>query len=153
MRSVRFLTFSLLPFLFFIISCSTPIQSKSRSVPSEPDRNEKDAFHQEVINSYYDFDDILVPKGMKLVPKSCLLFETPQLKAGLLQFEGRVEPVSLFNFFINNMPKDSWQLSSYVKYGRYIIVFEKPDKNCVISINEVTLKTLLQIWVTPRLAQ
>ena len=150
---MRNLAFILLPFLFFIISCGTTIQSRSKSVSSEPVQKTKDASYQETVNSYYDFDDILVPKGMKLVPKSCLLFETPQLKAGLLHFEGRVEPVSLFNFFINNMPKDNWQLSSYVKYGRYIIVFEKPDKDCVISINEMTLKTMLQIWVTPRLAQ
>ena len=84
------------------------------------------------------------------VPKLSLLFETPELKAGVIFFEGRVDPVSLFNFFMTNMPKDNWQLRSYFKYGRYIMVFEKADKDCIVSINEKTLTTELEMWITPR---
>lgn len=106
---------------------------------------------KEPVNFYYDFDDVLVPKEMKLNPKESLLFETPHVKAGLVKFSGRVEPVSLFNFFRTNMPKDGWQMRSYFKYGRYIIVFEKPEKDCIISITEGTLNTALEIWITPRI--
>ena len=101
-------------------------------------------------NFYYDFDDVLVPKEMELNAKESLMFETPHVKAGLLSFSGRVEPVSLFNFFRANMPKDGWQMRSYFKYGRYIIVFEKPEKDCILSITEGHLKTSLEIWITPR---
>ena len=105
---------------------------------------------KEPSNFYYDFDDVPVPKEMELDSKESLMFETPHVKAGLLCFSGRVEPVSLFNFFRANMPKDGWQMRSYFKYGWYIIVFEKPEKDCILGITEGHLKTNLEIWVTPR---
>ncbi|ACV69778.1 putative lipoprotein [Desulfohalobium retbaense] len=105
---------------------------------------------EEQSNFYYDFEDVLVPKEMELVPDESLLFETPAVKIGVLVFKGRVDPVSLFDFFMANMPKDNWQLRSYFKYGRYIMVYEKPGKDCIISLTESSLSTKLQIWVTPR---
>ena len=62
-----------------------------------------------------------------------------------------MEPISLFNFFQTNMPKDGWQLRSYIKYGRYLMVWEKTDRDCVISIDETSLNTTLEVWVTPRI--
>jgi len=136
--------------MFFAASCAQTFKSTPESKPPESGAQAQGLPSQEAPDSYYDFDDILVPKEMKLVPKSSLLFETPGLKAGVIFFEGRVDPVSLFDFFMANMPKDNWQLRSYFKYGRYIIVFEKPDKDCIVSINEKTLTTELEMWITPR---
>jgi len=135
--------------LFFLPSCATTLKPKPGASPSGTQASGEAP--QASPDSYYDFQDILVPKEMKLVPKSSLLFETPQLKAGVIFFEGRVDPVSLFDFFLANMPKDNWKLRSYFKYGRYIMVYEKPDKDCIISINEKTLTTELELWVTPRI--
>ena len=103
--------------------------------------------------AYYDFNDILIPLEMKLNPDSSLLFETSKLKAGRICFKGWVDPVSLFGFFIKNMPRDKWKLRSYFKYGVYLLVFEKPDRDCIISIHKGTLSTRLEIWVTPRLLE
>ena len=118
--------------------------SESQAPGSTPAQEEQTRF-------YYDFDDILVPKEMELSPKDSLLLETPQVKAGVIQFQGRVEPISLFDFFQVNMPKDGWQLRSYIKYGRYLMVWEKADRDCVISIDETSLTTTMEIWVTPRI--
>lgn len=103
-------------------------------------------------SSYYDFSDILIPKEMKLDPDSSLLFETTNLKAGRIRFKGWVDPVSLFDFFIKNMPQDNWKLRSYFKYGVYLLVYEKPDRDCIISIHKGTLNSWLEVWVTPRIA-
>jgi hypothetical protein len=100
---------------------------------------------------YYDFEDVLIPQEMDLDSKESILFETPRAKAGALVFSGRVDPVSLFNFFMINMPKDNWSLRSYFKYSRYVLVFEKPYKDCIITIVENPLKTTMQVWVAPRL--
>ncbi len=102
-------------------------------------------------SSYYDFSDILIPREMKLDPDSSLLFETTSLKAGRIRFKGWVDPVSLFDFFMNNMPQDNWKLRSYFKYGVYLLVYEKPDKDCIISINKGSINTWLEVWVTPRI--
>jgi hypothetical protein len=146
--------FVILSCLFMLSACSvfnkkapqdvSSVQTDSRAA-SRTAKTEKEAN-----TVYYDFDDILVPKDMRLRPNDSLLFETPTVKAGVIMFEGRVEPVSLFNFFLNNMPKDNWELRSYFKYGRYIMVYEKPDRDCIISLRERSLSTQLQIWVTPR---
>jgi hypothetical protein len=109
------------------------------------------AGNQEESNAYYDFDDILIPKEMKLQPDESIMFETPNLKAGALRFEGNVEAVSLFNFFIRHMPDDNWRLRSYFKYERYLLVFEKPEKDCIIRIHNKRFNTVLYVWVTPRI--
>ena len=150
MRALILISFS---FLLLLTSCAPTVNSSRKLIPSGSDLQAQDIPVRGAPDSYYDFEDILVPKEMKLVTSSSLLFETPQLKAGVIFFEGRVDPVSLFDFFVNNMPKDNWQLRSYFKYGRYMLVFEKPDKDCIISINEKALTTELEMWVTPRLVQ
>lgn len=103
------------------------------------------------VSYYYDFADILIPQEMKLDPDSSLLFETTNLKAGRIRFKGWVDPVSLFDFFMKNMPQDNWRLRSYFKYGVYLLVFEKPDRDCIISIHKGTFNSWLEVWVTPRL--
>lgn len=147
MRSVALV---LLILLFLVGACANTIGSETKSAPLEPTSQDQDTLAQEPANFYYDFNDIPIPKEMKLVPDSSLMFETVDIKAGVIFFEGRVDPVPLFDFFIDSMPKESWRLRSYFKYGRYIIVFEKPDKDCIISINRKTLTTQLEVWVTPR---
>ena len=150
---MKVLTLALISMLLFMGSCAPVINSKAGSGGQDTGSAVQTAPPGQSPDSYYDFEDILLPKEMKLVPSSSLLFETPQIKAGVICFEGRVDPVSLFDFFVENMPKDNWQLRSYFKYGRYILVFEKPDKDCIININEKTLTTSLELWVTPRLTQ
>lgn len=146
--------FLLLTFIFVFTACSTFNKQAPQNIENDQYNSTEAELlkesEKEATTIYYDFDDILVPKDMKLIADDSLLFETPSVKAGVLLFEGRVEPMSLFNFFINNMPKDNWELRSYFKYGRYIMVYEKPDRDCVISLNERSLTTQLQIWVTPR---
>ncbi len=102
--------------------------------------------------AYYDFEDIPVHRKMKLVPDSSLLFESRGLKAGRICFKGRLDPVALFDFFVVNMPSEGWLLRSYFKYGVYLLVFEKPDRDCIISINKGTFNNELEVWVTPRLS-
>jgi len=134
--------------LFLLISCCSTLSSKSDS--TTPVSTAQNLPSQGKPDSYFDFKDILIPKEMKLVPKESLLFETPQMRAGVISFAGRVEPVSLFDFFIANMPKDNWRLTSYFKYRRYIMIFEKPEKDCVITIAEKALTTELELWITPK---
>ena len=141
-RALIFLTLGLL----LLPSCSTFERAK-RSSPGDASRT---AAQSRPSPRYLDFDDILLPLEMDLVTDKSLLIETPGVKAGFLVFQGRVEPASLFDFFMANMQKDAWQLRSYFKYSPYIMVFEKPDRDCVISLEEGAFRTELQIWVTPR---
>jgi hypothetical protein len=138
--------------LFFCTACSGigGTQQNTQN-PTEPPASQ--AVNPDDVDSYYDFDDVLVPKEMEIDDKKSLIFESPNLKAGMMYFEGRVDAVSLFDFFANSMPKDGWHTTSSFKYGRYIIGFEKTNKDCIISISDGSFKTGLQIWVNERKAE
>jgi len=65
-------------------------------------------------------------------------------------FTGRVEIKSLTDYFINNMAKDNWDLRCAFKSNRTILVFEKPDRYCIVNVTDEHFTTLLEIWVAPR---
>jgi len=138
--------------LVFLSGCATFGQQDSADTPPDMQSSEDLSRQNEArMSQYYDFEDILIPQEMELDAEQSIIFETPSLKAGALVFSGRVDPVSLFNFLMNSMPQDNWKPRSYFKYGRYLMVFEKNDKVCVIRIQDERFKTQLHVWVTPRI--
>ena len=103
---------------------------------------------------YYDFDDILVPKEMKIVKKGTVLISTPGYISGIMTFKGRVEKRSLFLFFINNMQKDNWESVSQIRSPRStIMIFKKSSKWAVITIRDNDFYTYVEIGVSPTLGQ
>lgn len=102
------------------------------------------------VGTYQEFDDVLIPNDMELVDKQSFVFETPQFKTGILTYKGKVDAVSLANFFEKELIKDNWKLRSKMKYNRTIMVFEKPDRDCIINILDETFTTYLEVMVAPR---
>lgn len=102
------------------------------------------------LGNYQEFDDVLIPNEMELDQKSSFVFETPQFKTGIVTYKGRVDAVSLANFFEKELSKDNWRLRSKIKYSRTLMVFEKPDRDCVINIIDETFNTVVEIMVAPR---
>jgi hypothetical protein len=99
----------------------------------------------------YDFNDIVIPQQMDLEPDESVAFEVDTSPIGALVFSGRVEPVSLFEFFRSNMPSKGWTLVSYLKYQPYLMIYRKANRMCILHIKETTLSTKLNVWVTPRI--
>jgi hypothetical protein len=102
------------------------------------------------LGTYQDFEDVLIPSEMDPDYKNSFVFETPGFKTGILRYEGRVDAVSLINYFESNMPRDGWKLRSKMKYGRSILIFEKPNRDCIINISDETFSTVLEVMVAPR---
>lgn len=103
---------------------------------------------------FYDFNDIRVPSEMEIQPGKSSIAPVDGGKSGVMKFKGRVEPVSLFDFFYNTMPKDGWTLLTYQKYQRYLLVFSKDNRVTVITIEEDPIYyTWLEIWVSPRVPE
>ena len=98
---------------------------------------------------YYDFDDVLVPNELKVDQKDSFVYQTAGFTVGLLSLKGRVDFVSVIDFFENNMRKDNWRLISEFKSQRAMMLFQKETRWCVISITEGTYNTLVKIWVAP----
>jgi hypothetical protein len=98
---------------------------------------------------YYDFDDVLIPRELKVLHKDSFIYLTSGMTAGVLTLKGRVNPNSLIAFFENNMAKDNWAKVSAFKSERSILLFQKPTRTCVMLINEKSWNTHVEIWVSP----
>ncbi len=118
------------------------------------DTTTEDPLMPPVQNSfYYDFKDIRVPEEMEIQPKKSIVSPMESGKYGTIVFRGRAEPISLFDFFFNNMPKDGWSLVTYQKYQRYHLVFTKENRVSMITIEETPMwYTWLEIKVSPKVA-
>jgi len=105
-----------------------------------------------VAGVYQDFDDILIPKSMKVNRKTSSIFETPTIMAGVLSLDGMLELDDLIVFFKTNMTKDNWVAVGMFKGPRSILHFEKGNRWCVMTLTDSRYgyKTQVEIWVTPK---
>jgi hypothetical protein len=116
--------------------------------------SEEPAPPQEQASFFYDFKDIRVPEEMEIQTDKSSITPSDGGKFGIIKFKGWAEPISLFDFFFNNMPKDGWTLVTYQKYQRYFLVFTKDNRVCMITIEDSPYwYTWLEIKVSPRVAE
>ena len=102
----------------------------------------------------YRFEDIPVPSGLTLNRKDSFIYETKDIKTGLLVYEGKGEMDKLVSFFKQQMPNYRWRLISnfelhhvmltFVKEGWisniYLLTLEQDRKRVEIRIGPVDLK-------------
>jgi len=133
-------------FILSLAACST-LQNKSSSSPSSSPVSK-----QAALGAYQDFEDVLIPKDMDLDAKSSFVIQTVNFKSGILTYTGRVDPISLSNFFEANMVQDNWKQRSKMRYQtRTLLVFEKSDRDCIINIEDKTFNTHMEVVVAQRL--
>lgn len=98
---------------------------------------------------FYDFPDIPTPQELELQSKESYVIQSGALRTGILTLRGRVDLNSLISFFQMAMPRESWKPKGYFRYQRSVLIFEKPDKTCVIRLYEDIIYTYVEIFVTP----
>jgi len=131
----------------FITACATETISKKEAPIEAPVKVEESK--EITVSLYYDFKDVSIPKEFELKKEKSYVFHTSEFTAGLLTFSGRVETYSIISFFINKMSEDGWRFLSSFKSPKNIMLFNKGNKYCVITIIGKTLTTDLEIFVTP----
>lgn len=132
--------------VFVLGGCQSALQNRDQGAATSTSQAQAAA----AVGTYQEFDDVLIPNDLELVDKDSFVFETPQFKTGILTYKGKVDAVSLANFFEKELIKDNWKLRSKMKYNRTIMVFEKPDRDCIINILDETFTTYLEIMIAPR---
>ncbi len=146
-RQTVLLAIGVLTLFFFIVSgCSALKSSKSSSTQGYAVKKDKESSPL-----YYDFGDVLIPNELKVDKKSSYIVQSPGFLTGILALKGNVERNSLIAFFQNNMAKDNWREISLFKSPRTstIMLFQKENRWCVISINEKEFNTYVEIGVAP----
>ncbi|MBI4791267.1 MAG: hypothetical protein HY789_00635 [Deltaproteobacteria bacterium] len=83
-----------------------------------------------------------------------MYIKTSSFNGGVLNFEGRIDVISLSDFFEGSMPKNGWRLSGVVKAKNYLLIFTKPDKTCMITIseNKLNFNTIVNIYISQEAA-
>lgn len=105
---------------------------------------------QEPVPSYLDFGDILIPREFKVNKNKTYLVKSSGMVTGVLALKGRVDVLSLVNFFKMNMPKDGWNfITSFEAPEKTIMVFQKAQRWSVVNITGNVLYTYLEIAVAP----
>ncbi len=94
-----------------------------------------------------EFDDVLVPREMAVSRDASFIHRGTAMPTGLLRLAGSVEAKSLMRYFQANMPKDGWQMVSEFRAPQSLMVFQKADRMCMITIEDSTFRTFMDIWV------
>ncbi|SFN00089.1 hypothetical protein [Thermodesulforhabdus norvegica] len=98
---------------------------------------------------FYDFPDVPVPPELQMVRDASSVFQTSSVKTGVLVFRGRVDYLSVSDFFMSAMPREQWKLKGSSRYERSIMVFEKANRICVINVYPKMWYTYVEIYVLP----
>jgi hypothetical protein len=146
-----------------ILALSSCTWFNQQSAPSSPIARQQESTEDTDIGEtpdvsaprpmFYDFTDIPVPSELKLLPKESYVFQSGSLKTGVLTLKGRVDINSALNFFQMAMPRENWKPKGGFRYKRSVLIFEKPDKTCVINFYEKMFYTYVEIYVAPLAGQ
>jgi hypothetical protein len=98
---------------------------------------------------FYDFPDIPTPQELDLQSKESYVVQSGSIKTGILTLRGRVDLNSLISFFQMALPRENWKPKGAFRYQRSVLIFEKPDRICVIRLYEGMIYTYVEIFVTP----
>jgi hypothetical protein len=102
------------------------------------------------IASSYRFDDIPIPEGMVLARKESFVYETRDIKTGLLVYEGKGDMERFVLFFKQQMPRYKWRLISNFEIHNVMLSFVKEGWVAVIYILPIDQDTKrLEIRVGP----
>jgi len=137
--------------LFFIVSGCSALKTRESGSTSQPAAKKE----RENAPLYYDFGDVLIPSELKVDKKASYIVQSPGFLTGILLLKGNVERNSLIAFFENNMAKDNWRAITLFKSPRTstILLFQKENRWCVISINEKNYSTYVEIGVAPAVSE
>jgi hypothetical protein len=98
-----------------------------------------------------DLKDIELPDGLEWDRDKSMEIKTESFHGGILEYVGKVEPLSLKDYLIGAMRNNKWKLVGESTSQDIMLAFIKPSRTCmmVISENKIPLgKTRLTLYVT-----
>jgi hypothetical protein len=131
--------------LLFISGCAL----MQRDVKEDSPQSKQNTVNQ----TFYGFPDIPVPKELEFVRNRSFVYETPNLKAGVMVLSGNVDLQSLENYFKVNMIKNGWKFVNSFKFSDITLNFSKDDKTCSIKMSKPAFNAEVEIWVGPTPSQ
>jgi hypothetical protein len=99
--------------------------------------------------------DVPIPAGFEHVRKRSFDVITGEVRVVRHEYEGRAHPVSVRNFFREQMPRNGWtKLTDNDSDGNFTIFFEKEGEACTLEIQSRKKlgfpKTIIRVNLSPR---
>jgi hypothetical protein len=134
--------------LLFFTGCGL-FKTKTKTPPN----NMRESASKRSAPLYYDFGDVLIPGELKVNKEDSFVYNSAGFSAGVLVLNGRVDTNSLIAFFENNMAKDNWKKVASFKSAHTLMLFQKDNRWCVVSITERNFTTHAKVWVAPSVSE
>jgi hypothetical protein len=99
------------------------------------------------------FADIPIPGGFKILPQMSYSFENNGVRVALLKYKGSGSSDQVLNFYKEQMPISRWNLINISEFGQRMLNYEREDESCIITIQPLTMSTLVAISVGPKSKQ
>lgn len=96
------------------------------------------------------FEDIPVPNGFNIVRGQSFIYQDASVRVGLLKYSGWAKASQVISFFKSQMPLYNWNLINVVEFGNITMNFVKADESCVITVEPLTTKSLINIVISPK---
>lgn len=136
----RILSFASVTFLTICLTACTSIGNTFSGGTSD------------INDTYYaEFSDIPVPRDMSADNSSTEISDHMGQKIGYMRFTGSIEIFSLQDAMAYNMHKQSWSPLSIFKSKNGVMVFEKGERICIITVTDSFPSNAMRIWVTPKM--
>lgn len=144
MRSIRVCRWGI---LFMLMAVLTVGLSGCAEIFSSSSSNQQGAG-----SVYYaDFPDVPIPSEMELRSGSSQVTKSGAGNViGYLEFSGSAAWDSLVNACASNLTRDGWSVTGLFRGERSLIVADKMDRICVISIFDGFPSTSMSVWVTDK---
>ncbi len=98
----------------------------------------------------FDFPDVPVPQELSRIDGESFVFQSGPLVVGLMTLRGtHVDVQSIINFYKIAMPRENWKPRGGFNAKKTVLIFEKPDKTCVINVYEKLFRTYVEVYVAP----
>ena len=100
---------------------------------------------------YADFPDVPIPSEMELRSGSSQVSKSSSGAVnGYLEFSGSVAWDSLVNACASNLTRDGWSVLGLFRGERSLVVADKMDRICVVTISDGFPSTGMSVWVTDK---
>jgi hypothetical protein len=97
------------------------------------------------------FDDVPIPSGFASIATESFIYQTENIRAGLMRYEGRSSPETVMLFYKEQMPVYNWQPVNIIEFEKKQLSFEKPGQSCIVIIEGFKNgKSLITISIGPK---
>ena len=79
------------------------------------------------------FQDLPIPSGFRLIPASSFVYESKEVRVGMLEYRGRSWPQHVVKFYKKNMPKYNWRILNIIESKETILSFQKNTEICIVT--------------------